>query len=59
MISVDPIVFDAAYYRKRAAMYRALAKDHANAGLPQIAEKLAEFVGHLEATADKMDASIH
>jgi hypothetical protein len=59
MISIDPIVFDAAYYRQRAAMYRVLAKDHADAGSPQIAKKLTEFVADLEATADKMDASIH
>jgi hypothetical protein len=55
----DPIIFDAAYYRQRAALYRELAKEQAAAGAPEIAKKLTEFVADLETTAAKLDASIH
>jgi hypothetical protein len=55
----EPAICDAAYYRLRAAQYRKLASDHTNAGSPEIAKKLSEFVADLEATAAKLDVSIH
>jgi hypothetical protein len=60
MLSIPmPTIRDAAYYRQRAAIYRALAKDHAAAGGAEIAKKLTEFVADLEAAAAKLDVSIH
>jgi hypothetical protein len=50
---------DAAYYRQQAEMYRKLAKEHADAGSQEIAKKLSKFVAELEASADKLDTSIH
>jgi hypothetical protein len=55
----EPTICDAAYYRMRAAQYRKLASDHTNAGSPEIARKLTEFVSDLEATANKLDVKIH
>ena len=55
----EPTICDAAYYRLRAAQYRKLASEHTSAGSPEIARKLIEFVADLEATANKLDISIH
>jgi hypothetical protein len=58
-LSFMGIAPDAAYYRQQAEMYRKLAKDHADAGSQEIAKKLTKFVAELEASADKLDTSIH
>ena len=58
-LSFIGITPDAAYYRQQAEMYRKLAKDHADAGSQEIAKRLTKFVAELEASADKLDISIH
>jgi hypothetical protein len=59
MLPFMGIPCDAAYYRQQAEKYRKLAKGHANAGSREIARKLADYVAELEATADRLDVSIH